>query len=242
MSQTGNRAGLRQPGAAMVDVVPVVSETVAGMLVGGGSGEPSAAADGGLPAKIAERVKEVFGAGDRRSADALARTRQGEQGAIAELGSALAWYARHDQTFAGELVTWADQAGSTGQVDQRAHTVQDANPAGAGQILTAVTVGVAANLVTGLVIALGLLLDQYYRISKEWVFVPWITVSDIPSPIRWAFAGPLWVEYALAIVLGGVIVWWQVRKVKPNLYWLGIAGGLIVSTVLALVGYASGVK
>jgi hypothetical protein len=228
----------------MMDVEPVVSETVAEMLADGGSEEPGAATDGGLTAKITERVKEVFGA-DPRSADALDRTRQGQQGAIAELASALTWYARHNQTFAGELVTWADQARSAGHNNQPTRTAGDANPAGTGQMLTAVTVGVAANLVTGLVIALGLLLDHYYRISKDWVFVPWITASDIPSPIRWAFAGPLWVEYALAIVLGGVIIWRQTRKKRakePNLYWLGIAGGLIISTVLALVGYASGVK
>jgi hypothetical protein len=240
MSRTGKHDWFALAGGPMVDVVPVVSKTVAGRLVGGGSEQPGAAADGGL-ATIAVRVKEVFGA-DLRSADALDRTRQGEQGAIPELASALAWYARHDQMFAGELVTWAGQAGSTGQIKQRAHTDPEANPADTGQMLTAVAVGVAANLVTGLVIALGLLLDHYYRISKDWVFVPWITVSDVPSPIRWAFAGPLWVEYVLAIVLGGVIIWRQVRKDKPNLYWLGIAGGLIVSTILALVGYASGVK
>jgi hypothetical protein len=56
---------------------------------------------------------EVFGA-DARSVDALERTRDGEPGAVAELASALAWYARRDQAFAQELAAWAAQAGTGG--------------------------------------------------------------------------------------------------------------------------------
>ena len=79
--------------------IAVVSEAVAGLVAAGrvkGLGE---AAGGGLVAGIIDRVKKVFGS-DARSVDALERTRQGEPGALAELTSALAWYARRDQEFA----------------------------------------------------------------------------------------------------------------------------------------------
>jgi len=36
---------------------------------------------------------------------------------------------------------------------------------------------VAANLVTGLIIALALLEDQYIRISQDWLIVPWVQGS-----------------------------------------------------------------
>ena len=226
----------------MVDVA-AVSETIAGMLAVGGLKELGEAAGDGLAARPAERVKILFGS-DARSADALERARHGELGAVAELASALAWYARRDEAFAAELVTWAAQAGTRG-VTQRVQADRNADPAGVRQMLITVAVGVAANLVTGLVIALALLEDQYYRISQDWLVVPWVTVSDVPSPIRWAFAGPLWTEFVGAMVFGGVIIWWQVREKRgkqPNLYLLAVGVGLIGATVLALVGYAAGVK
>src|ERR1022692_678202 len=212
----------------MVDVA-VVSETVAGMLAAGGVKELGEAADGGLVAGNAAQVKKVFGS-DARSADALDRTRQGEPEAVAELASALAWYARRDQTFADELVIWAAQAGSTGSVSQQVHADRDADPADVRQLLITVGVGVAANLATGLIIALALLLDRYYRISHGWLIGPWVTVSDVPSPIRWMFAQPLRVTFVAALLLAGAIIWWQVRKAKPNLILLGFAFGLTAST------------
>lgn len=190
--------------------VAVVSETVAGMLAVGGMKELGEAAGVGLAAGTAERVKKEFGS-DVRSADALERTRRGELGSVAELASALAWYARRDQTFADELATWAAKAGGGG-VAQQVQADRDADPAGARQILITVAVGVAANLVTGLIIALALLEDQYIRISQDWLIVPWVTVSDIPSQIRGALEAPVWTDYVGAMVAGGFIVWRQVRK------------------------------
>src|SRR5690242_7043183 len=85
----------------VVDVA-VVSEAVAGLLAAGGIKELGEAAGGGLVAGIIDRVKKVFGS-DRRSVDALERAQRDEPGAVAELASALAWYARQDQGFAEEL-------------------------------------------------------------------------------------------------------------------------------------------
>lgn len=221
--------------------IAVVSETVAGLLAASGAKEPGEAADGSVMAANAERVKEVFGP-DARSADALDRTRRGEPAAVADLASALAWYAGRDQGFADELASWATRAGSAGANTPRVHADGDASSSGVRQMLIAVGVGVAANLITGLVIALALLLDHYYRISQDRLIGPWVSVSDLPSPIRWMFAPPLWLAYVLALLAGGVIIWWQAKRPKPSLVWLGFALGLSGSTVLALIGYASGVK
>jgi hypothetical protein len=114
----------------VVDVA-VVSEAVAGLLAAGGVKELGEAAGSGLVAGVIERVKKVFGS-DARSADALERTRQGEPGAVAELASALAWYARRDQAFAEELAAWAAQAG-TGRVTQDIRAGRDAYVAGRDQ-------------------------------------------------------------------------------------------------------------
>ena len=228
----------------MVDIVvniSAVSETVAGLLAAGGPTERGENATNSPAAGNAERVKEVFGS-DPRSADALVRTRQGEPDAVGELASALAWYARHNQAFAGELVTWAAQAGSTGGVSEQDRPDKNTNPAGAREMSIAVVVGVAANLVTGLIIALALLLDHYYRISQGWIIGPWVTVAEVPSLIRWVFAPPLWVAYVLGLLVGGAVIWWQARKPKPSLIWVSFAVGLSGGTILALIGYAAGVK
>ena len=111
--------------------VAVVSEAVAGLLAAGGVKELGEAAGGGLVAGVIERVKKVFGS-DARSADALERTRQGEPGAVAELASALSWYARRDQAFAEEMAVWAAQAGSGG-VTQHVRAGRDAYGAGRDQ-------------------------------------------------------------------------------------------------------------
>jgi hypothetical protein len=115
--------------------VAVVSETVAGMLAVGGMKELAETAGGGLVAGIVERVRKVFGS-DARSVDALERTRRDEPGAVAELTSALAWYARRDQAFAQELAAWAAQAGSAGGVTQHIHAGRDAYVAGRDQTIT----------------------------------------------------------------------------------------------------------
>jgi hypothetical protein len=118
----------------VVDVA-VVSEAVAGLLAAGGVKELGEAAGGGLVAGIVERVKKVFGS-DARSVDALERTRRDEPGAVAELASALAWYARRDQAFAQELAGWAAQAGNSGGVTQQVRAGRDAYVAGRDQTIT----------------------------------------------------------------------------------------------------------
>ena len=109
-----------------------MSEAVAGLLAAGGVKELGETVGGGVVAGIIDRVRKVFGA-DARSVDALNRTRQGEPGAVAELASALAWYARRDQTFAQELVAWATQAGAGRGVTQQVHAGRDAYVAGRDQ-------------------------------------------------------------------------------------------------------------
>jgi hypothetical protein len=116
----------------VVDVA-LVSEAVAGVLAAGGVKELGETVGGGLTAGIIDRVRKVFGA-DARSVDALERTREGEPGAVAELASALAWYARRDQAFAQELAAWAAQAG--GGVTQHVHAGRDAYVAGRDQTIT----------------------------------------------------------------------------------------------------------
>jgi hypothetical protein len=117
----------------VVDVA-VVSEAVAGLLAAGGVKELGEAAGGGLVKGIIERVRKVFGS-DARSVDALERAQRDEPGAVAELASALAWYARRDQAFAEELAAWAAQAG-TGRVTQQVHAGRDAYVAGWDQSVT----------------------------------------------------------------------------------------------------------
>jgi hypothetical protein len=117
----------------VVDVT-VVSEAVAGLLAAGGVKELGEAAGGGLVAGVIDRVRKVFGS-DARSVDALERARRDEPGAVAELASALAWYARQNQAFAEELAAWAAQAG-TGGVTQHIEAGRDAYVAGRDQTVT----------------------------------------------------------------------------------------------------------
>ena len=114
--------------------VAVVSEAVAGLLAAGGVKELGEAAGGGLVAGIIERVRKVFGS-DARSVDALERAQRDEPGAVAELASALTWYARRDQAFAEELAAWAAQAGTSG-VTQHLRAGRDAYGAGRDQTVT----------------------------------------------------------------------------------------------------------
>ena len=77
-------------------------------------------------------MRTVFGS-DARSVDALEQARRdGAQAAVAELASALAWYARRDQEFARELAGWAAQA-DTGGVTQEVHAGRDAYTAARDQ-------------------------------------------------------------------------------------------------------------
>lgn len=123
----------RCPGGVVVDVT-VVSEAVAGLLAAGGVKELGEAVGGGLMAGIVDRVRTVFGS-DARSVDALERVQRDEPGAVAELASALTWYARRDEVFAHELAAWAEQAGS-GTVTQRVRAGRDAYVAGRDQRIT----------------------------------------------------------------------------------------------------------
>jgi hypothetical protein len=114
----------------VVDVA-VVSEAVAGLLAAGGVKELGEAAGAGTVAGIIERVRRVF-ASDRRSVDALERVQRAEPGAVAELASALAWYAQQDQAFAQELAAWAALVESGG-VTQHIRAGRDAYAAGRDQ-------------------------------------------------------------------------------------------------------------
>ena len=125
----------RDFGRGFVVDVAVVSEAVAGLLAAGGVKELGEAAGGGLVAGIVSRVRKVFGS-DARSVDALGRARQGEPGAVAELASALAWYARQNQAFAEELAGWASRAGQSGGVTQQVRAGRDAYTAGRDQTVT----------------------------------------------------------------------------------------------------------
>jgi hypothetical protein len=107
------------------------AEIVAGMLAGGAVRELAGEAGGGLVAGITARVRAVFGS-DARSADALQRAGQGESAAVTELASALAWYAKRDETLAGELVSWAGRAGGSG-VRQTVRAGRDVYAAGGDQ-------------------------------------------------------------------------------------------------------------
>ena len=111
--------------------VAVVAEAVAGLLAAGGVKELGEAAGGGVMAGIIARVRKVFGS-DARSVDALERAQRDEPGAVAELASALAWYARQDQAFAEELAAWAAQAGTDGVI-QHVRARRDAYVAGRDQ-------------------------------------------------------------------------------------------------------------
>ena len=94
--------------------VTAVSEAVAILVAAGGAKELAETAGGGLVAGITDRIRKVFGS-DARSADALDRVqRDGGQAAVAELTSALAWYAERNQEFAAELAAWAKLGGSAG--------------------------------------------------------------------------------------------------------------------------------
>ncbi len=121
----------RCPWGWVVDVV-AVSEAVAGLLASGAARELGQEAGGGLAAGMLARIRKVFGA-DARSVDALEQARRdGTQAAVAELASALAWYARRDEAFARELAGWAAQAGAGG-VTQRVEAGRDAYTAGRDQ-------------------------------------------------------------------------------------------------------------
>jgi hypothetical protein len=115
----------------VVDVV-AVSEAVAGLLAVGAARELGQEAGGGVVAGMVARVRTVFGA-DARSVDALERARRdGGRAAVGELAAALAWYARRDEAFAGELAGWAAQAGA-GSVTQQVEAGRDAYTAGRDQ-------------------------------------------------------------------------------------------------------------
>lgn len=92
------------------------------------------AAGGGLVTGMIERVRKRFGS-DARSVDALEQAQHGEPQAVADLASALAWYARRDQAFAQELAAWAARAGGK-TVTQQVHAGRDAYVAGRDQTIT----------------------------------------------------------------------------------------------------------
>src|SRR5690349_12401078 len=101
-----SRCRVRRGGEVSVDVV-AVSEAVALMAATGavsGLGESAAL---GVVGRIRERMRGVF-TSDARSVDALERAvADPSDGRVQELAAALAWYARRDEEFAGELAGWA---------------------------------------------------------------------------------------------------------------------------------------
>jgi hypothetical protein len=117
----------------VVDVT-AASEAVAALLAAGGVKELGEAAGGGLVSGIIERVRHVFGS-DARSVEALEQARRdGSAAAVAELASALAWYARRHQAFAEELAAWASRADAAG-VTHYIRAGRDAYAAGRDQTI-----------------------------------------------------------------------------------------------------------
>ena len=91
--------------------VRAASEAVAGMIAGAAAAEPPTARRADETAGIAGRVRSVFGA-DARSVDALERAEREDRtpADVAELASALAWYAKRDTEFTGELAAGRPRA------------------------------------------------------------------------------------------------------------------------------------
>jgi hypothetical protein len=119
-------------GLAIMDVASA-AEAVA-VLVGGGAvqGLSGQAAIDAVSA-IRTRIREVFGR-DHRAVAALDHTEQGEvsdPAQLAELASALRWYAERDQQFATEMAGWATLG--TAQVVQTVKAQRDAYVAGRDQ-------------------------------------------------------------------------------------------------------------
>lgn len=84
----------------------------------------------GVVARIRERVRGVFGS-DARSVDALERAvADPSDERLEELASALAWYARRDEEFAGELAGWVREYAPAGPVVQNVRAGRDAYTAG----------------------------------------------------------------------------------------------------------------
>lgn len=111
--------------------VAAVSEAVALMAATGavsGLGEQAALS---VVERIRARVRAVFGS-DARSVDALERAvdEPSAEGRVGELAAALAWYARRDEEFAGELAGWAREYGEPGTVVQNVRAGRDAYTAG----------------------------------------------------------------------------------------------------------------
>ncbi len=109
-----------------------VSEAVAGLVAIGAGKEVTEDVGRGLMTAVVERVGKLFGH-DRRSLDALEQCqRDGSPAAVADLASALRWYAERDVAFAAELSRWADEARSAG-ISQQVYAGRDAYTAGRDQ-------------------------------------------------------------------------------------------------------------
>jgi hypothetical protein len=111
------------------------SEAVAGMIADAAAAKPPGAGHADETAGIAGRVRSVFGT-DARSVDALERAGRADRSPadVAELASALAWYATRDTEFAGELAGWA-AAGNAGGVAQNVRAGRDAYVSGRDQTI-----------------------------------------------------------------------------------------------------------
>lgn len=110
--------------------VAAVSEAVALMAATGAVSGMAENAALGVVARIRERVRGVFGS-DERSVDALElAVADPSQERLQELASALAWYARRDEEFAGELAGWVREYAPGGSVVQNVRAGRDAYTAG----------------------------------------------------------------------------------------------------------------
>ena len=117
-------------GVIRVDVA-AASQAVAVMAASGAVSGLSESAALSVVGGIRKRVREVFGSDDR-SVSALEDAIQNpaKDGRVRELAATLAWYARRDGVFAGELAGWAQQYTLSSSVVQNVLPGRDGFTAG----------------------------------------------------------------------------------------------------------------
>lgn len=96
-------------GGGQVEAIATAAMLVANLLASSASWSTGATRDSpdNPRSRIVMRVQSVFGS-DAQSTDALEDACQdGSATAVDDLASALEWYARRDQSFASDLITWA---------------------------------------------------------------------------------------------------------------------------------------
>ena len=107
-----------------------VAETVALIAATGGIQGLAEDTAQGVVTQLRDRIRRVFG-DDRQSLDFLARACDvPDKGRVDELARAIAWHARRDEVFAGELAWLAREYGVPGDVAQHVRAGRDAYTAG----------------------------------------------------------------------------------------------------------------